>query len=78
MTLEERRKCFADMAPVIFGKRWKTNISKFLAVSTVTVRNWWTGKVLIPMAVIKLMQNYALREAKYDVETGKMKVRKRS
>lgn len=76
MTLEERKEYFLYAAPIVFGRFWKTNIGRFLAVSTVTVRNWWTGKCLIPLAVIKLLQNYMLRRASYDIETNKMRIQK--
>lgn len=76
MTPEQRTTYFLDTAPTVFGEHWKTNVARFLAVSTVTVRNWWTGERLIPLAVIKLLQNYMQRQAKYDAETGKMIIRK--
>lgn len=64
MTPQERVKAFLTLAPIIYGRYWRTECKKALGVSRNTIRNWRLGNTAPDEATIALLEIYANKRNK--------------
>jgi hypothetical protein len=66
MTPKERVKTFLELAPIVYGKYWKTAAARDLGKTTNTIRNWRLGNTAPDEATIALLKTYAGRKNKHN------------
>lgn len=64
---------FIRLAPIIYGRYWKTDAAKDLGFSTRTIFNWITDMRPADKYAVRILQSYEEKNLRYDRETGSLK-----
>lgn len=73
MNTEDRRLSFLRLAPIVYGRYWKTDVSTHLEISKRSIFDWIKGVSRVPRSVVFLLQMYALCNFRYQRDTNSMK-----
>jgi hypothetical protein len=71
-------KSFRKLAPLVYGRYWKTDLSRHLSVSSRQVLYWIKGEHVPPSAVVKFLALCLKFNYFYDRETGEIKRKRRA
>lgn len=72
MTSEERIRIFNKLAPIVYGRFWKTDICKHLEFGRRVLDRWRKGDKAPRVVIVRLLILYHAHGYSYDRTKGKM------